>query len=66
MKKQSALIIGVTGQDGAYLADFLSKKKYEVYGVTRSKNIKNLFRLKNLKIDKKIKIIQTKKIDMNF
>ena len=48
MKKQSALIIGVTGQDGAaYLADFSSKKKYEVYGVTRSKNIKNLIRLKN-------------------
>ena len=32
MKK--ALVTGVTGQDGAYLAQFLLDKGYEVYGVT--------------------------------
>ena len=33
MKK--ALITGVTGQDGSYLADFLIKKGYEVHGIKR-------------------------------
>ena len=33
MKK--ALITGITGQDGSYLADFLLKKGYEVHGIKR-------------------------------
>jgi GDPmannose 4,6-dehydratase len=33
-----ALILGATGQDGQYLSDFLLTKKYEVLGVSRSKN----------------------------
>lgn len=33
MKK--ALITGITGQDGAYLAEFLLKKGYEVHGIKR-------------------------------
>ena len=32
---KNALIIGVTGQDGAYLADFLLKKGYNVFGTFR-------------------------------
>ena len=35
MKKKSALIFGITGQDGSYLAEFLLKKKYVVHGVKR-------------------------------
>ena len=35
MKKKIALIFGVTGQDGSYLAEFLVKKKYLVHGVKR-------------------------------
>jgi len=35
MKKKIALIFGVTGQDGSYLAEFLLKKKYLVHGVKR-------------------------------
>ena len=31
--KKSALITGITGQDGSYLAEFLLKKNYEVHGV---------------------------------
>ncbi len=31
--KKRALITGVTGQDGAYLAEFLLKKGYEVHGI---------------------------------
>ena len=34
-KNRKALIIGVTGQDGSYLAEFLLKKKYEVHGIKR-------------------------------
>ena len=34
--QKRALVIGVTGQDGNYLADFLLKKGYEVHGTTRS------------------------------
>jgi GDPmannose 4,6-dehydratase len=35
MKMKKALITGVTGQDGSYLAEFLLKKGYEVFGVER-------------------------------
>ena len=33
MRKKVALIFGVTGQDGSYLAEFLLKKNYIVHGV---------------------------------
>ena len=33
MKKKIALITGITGQDGAYLAEFLIKKNYVVHGI---------------------------------
>ena len=35
MKK--ALITGITGQDGSYLAEFLLEKGYEVHGITRTR-----------------------------
>ena len=37
--KKIALITGITGQDGAYLAEFLLKKDYEVYGVKRRSSL---------------------------
>ena len=33
-----ALITGITGQDGSYLAEFLLEKGYEVYGLVRRKS----------------------------
>ena len=33
--KKIALITGITGQDGSYLAEFLLKKGYEVHGLVR-------------------------------
>ena len=45
MKKKTALIFGINGQDGAYLAKILTKKKYHVYGVSRRKNYINLKKL---------------------
>lgn len=46
MKK--ALITGVTGQDGSYLAEFLLEKGYEVHGVTRRASISNTARIDHL------------------
>lgn len=66
MRNKIALIFGVSGQDGAYLADFLLKKKYKVIGITRNNSKSNLFRLKKLKIEKKIKIYQNKSLNSNF
>lgn len=43
-----ALITGVTGQDGSYLAQFLLKKGYEVHGIYRSSSLPNTQRLGNL------------------
>ena len=56
--KKKALITGITGQDGSYLAEFLLKKGYEVHGIIRRVAFENqehrLWRIK--KILKKIKL----------
>ena len=52
MKK--ALITGVTGQDGSYLAEFLLEKGYEVHGITRRASISNTARIDHLIKDNKI------------
>ena len=46
MKK--ALITGITGQDGAYLAEFLLKKGYEVHGIKRRSSLINTQRIDHL------------------
>src|SRR6186713_941792 len=46
MKK--ALITGVTGQDGAYLAEFLLNKGYEVHGIKRRSSLFNTNRVEHL------------------
>ena len=46
--KKRALITGVTGQDGSYLADFLLAKGYEVYGLIRMSSVDNKVRIKHL------------------
>lgn len=45
---QKALITGITGQDGAYLAEFLLEKGYEVHGIVRQSSITNTERLEHL------------------
>ncbi|MBI2772108.1 MAG: GDP-mannose 4,6-dehydratase [Burkholderiales bacterium] len=47
-KPKVALITGVTGQDGAYLADFLVKKGYEVHGIKRRTSLINTDRVDHL------------------
>ena len=51
--KKTAIIFGVTGQDGAYLSHFLLQKGYKVIGTTRNKSSRNLFRLGETKHYKK-------------
>jgi GDPmannose 4,6-dehydratase len=45
---QRALITGITGQDGSYLAEFLLSKGYKVYGVVRRSSAPNLWRIEHL------------------
>ena len=51
-KIKKALITGITGQDGSYLAEFLLKKKYKVYGIVRRVALEDethrLWRIKHL------------------
>ena len=46
--KKKALIFGVTGQDGSYLAEFLLKKKYIVHAVKRKSSSLNTDRIDHL------------------
>ena len=44
-KKKTALITGITGQDGSYLAEFLLKKGYDVHGIMRRASVFNTERI---------------------
>lgn len=48
MGKKVALLTGITGQDGAYLAEFLLKKGYEVHGIKRRSSLFNTDRIDHL------------------
>jgi GDPmannose 4,6-dehydratase len=52
-----ALITGIRGQDGAYLAKILLEKGYEVYGADRRSGEGGFWRLKELGIEKDVKIV---------
>ena len=51
MTTRRALITGITGQDGSYLAEFLLEKGYEVFGVVRRSSTENLERIEHLRAD---------------
>lgn len=61
MKK--ALITGITGQDGAYLAEFLLNKGYKVYGTYRRLSTPNFWRLQYLKIFEKVELLPCDLLD---
>ena len=56
-KKKIALITGITGQDGAYLAKLLLKKNYKVFGIKRRTSTPNRINSKNLDDVKSLGII---------
>ena len=55
MKKKVALIFGITGQDGSYLASFLLKKNYVVHGVKRRSSSINTTRIDHIYQDPHVK-----------
>ncbi len=61
MKK--ALITGITGQDGAYLAEFLLNKGYKVYGTYRRLSTPNFWRLQYLNIFGRIELLPCDLLD---
>ena len=62
-----ALITGVNGQDGSYLAEFLVKKNYEVHGIIRRSSSFNTDRIEHLYIDELIEDLKLKrKITLHY
>lgn len=59
--KRKALITGVTGQDGSYLAEFLLTKGYQVYGMVRRSSTENFERISH--IMGKIELVQGDLLD---
>ena len=57
MKKKTAIITGITGQDGSYLAELLIKKNFKVYGIIRRTSTDPLYRLKYLGVEDKINFL---------
>ncbi|MDA0345455.1 MAG: GDP-mannose 4,6-dehydratase [Proteobacteria bacterium] len=59
--KKVALITGITGQDGSYLAEFLIEKGYEVHGIIRRSSSFNTERIEHLYIDELIEDLKSKR-----
>lgn len=55
---KEALITGIVGQDGAYLAKFPLKKDHEVYGLYRKLSTPNFWRLEELEVTLKVRLIE--------
>lgn len=55
--KKRALITGITGQDGSYLAELLLKKGYQVYGLVRRTSTDPLMRIEKMYLSRKIELI---------
>jgi len=64
-KTKKALITGITGQDGAFLAEFLLNKGYKVYGTFRRVSIPNFYRLKYLNILDKVEMVPFDLLDQS-
>ena len=58
-----ALVTGITGQDGSYLAEFLLNKGYEVYGMVRRSSVENFNRIENIR--DKLKFVQADLLDQS-
>lgn len=58
-----ALITGITGQDGAYLAQFLLNKKYQVFGLVARRTSDSLWRLRELGIENSLTLLNGDMMD---
>jgi len=61
-KKKIALIIGITGQDGSYLAEFLLKKNYIVHGMVRRSSMPNTQRIDHILTASRYENLAQKKV----
>ena len=57
-----ALITGITGQDGSYLAEFLIEKGYEVHGIMRRSSSFNTARIEHLYLDEWVRDMKNKRL----
>ena len=65
--KKKALITGITGQDGSYLAEFLIGKGYEVHGIIRRSSSFNTERIEHLYIEELIRDLHSKrKVSLHY
>ena len=60
--KKVALITGITGQDGSFLAEFLLEKGYEVHGVIRRSSSFNTGRIEHLYLDEWVRDMHNKRL----
>ena len=63
MTKKRALITGITGQDGSYLAEFLLKNNYDVIGMVRRSSTVNFDRIKHIQED--VELVQGDLLDQS-
>lgn len=59
---KTALITGITGQDGSYLAEFLIEKGYEVHGILRRSSSFNTGRIEHLYLDEWVRDMHSKRL----
>ena len=64
LRRKRALITGVTGQDGAYLAQFLLDKGYEVFGTFRRVSTPNFWRLISIGVKDDINLVAADMMDI--
>src|SRR3989344_2707989 len=64
ISQKRALITGITGQDGPYLAQLLLEKGYKVYGTYRRTSTPNFWRLQQLGLIRKVTLIPADPGDM--
>ena len=62
MERKVALITGITGQDGSYLAEFLIEKGYEVHGLMRRSSSFNTGRIEHLYLDEWVRDMKKKRL----
>lgn len=65
MTQKSALITGITGQDGAYLSKLLLSKGYAVYGILARRSTDTLWRLRELGVEKEVNVIDGDIVDLS-
>jgi len=63
MSKKTALITGITGQDGSYLAEFLLEKDYDVIGMVRRSSTVNFDRIAHLQEQDALELVQGDLLD---